>query len=53
LKKRNAEISMGDMEVYVAAKASFVADLLARAREERGLPPETYWDPVARPDPSG
>jgi GrpB-like predicted nucleotidyltransferase (UPF0157 family)/quercetin dioxygenase-like cupin family protein len=53
LKKRNAELATDDMEVYVAAKAHFVAELLARAREERGLPPETYWDPEAGPDPSG
>jgi hypothetical protein len=34
------------MEIYVAAKAKFVAGLLAQARAERGLPPETYWDPL-------
>ncbi len=47
LKKRNAETSDDDMDVYVAAKAAFVARLLTRAREERGLPPATYWDPDA------
>jgi GrpB-like predicted nucleotidyltransferase (UPF0157 family) len=52
LKKRNAELAMGDMEVYVAAKARLVAELLTRAREDRGLPPETYWDPETGPDPS-
>jgi GrpB-like predicted nucleotidyltransferase (UPF0157 family) len=45
LKKRNAETSDDDMDVYVAAKAAFVARLLTRAREERGLPPASYWDP--------
>jgi GrpB-like predicted nucleotidyltransferase (UPF0157 family) len=53
LKRRNAELATDDMEVYVAAKAHFVAELLARAREERGLPPETYWDPEGGPDPCG
>jgi GrpB-like predicted nucleotidyltransferase (UPF0157 family) len=45
LKSRNARLSNDDMEFYVAAKARFVADLLAAARKERGMPPETYWDP--------
>ncbi|MGH3478427.1 MAG: GrpB family protein [Nocardioidaceae bacterium] len=39
LKKRNAQRADRDMDVYVAAKADFVGDLLARARAERGLPP--------------
>jgi GrpB-like predicted nucleotidyltransferase (UPF0157 family) len=47
LKKRNAEAAENDMDVYVAAKAKFVAELLTRARAERGLPPATYWDPDA------
>ena len=33
------------MEVYVAAKARLVAELLTRARTEKGLVPETYWEP--------
>jgi len=45
LKRRNAELAGGDMEVYVAAKARFVAELLTRARAERGLPAVTYWNP--------
>ncbi len=45
LKRRNAAAANGDIDYYVAAKASFVADLLTRAREERGLPPVTYWQP--------
>jgi GrpB-like predicted nucleotidyltransferase (UPF0157 family) len=45
LKRRNKELANHDMDVYVAAKARFVAGLLARARAERGLPPVTYWDP--------
>ena len=45
LKRRNADHADGDMDVYVAAKASFVAELLTRARSERGLPPESYWEP--------
>jgi GrpB-like predicted nucleotidyltransferase (UPF0157 family)/quercetin dioxygenase-like cupin family protein len=39
LKKRNAQLADRDIDVYVAAKADFVADLLTRARAERGLPP--------------
>jgi GrpB-like predicted nucleotidyltransferase (UPF0157 family) len=45
LKKRNAELADRDMDVYVAAKAEFVADLLTRARPERGFPPASYWQP--------
>ncbi len=45
LKLRNAEESDGDMDVYVAAKAELVAELLTRARAERGLPPADYWQP--------
>ena len=50
LKKRNAARADGDMDLYVAAKAAFVAELLTRARAERGMPPATYWTPdVALP----
>lgn len=45
LKKRNAELADRDMDVYVAAKAEFVAELLTRARAERGFPPASYWQP--------
>ena len=45
LKRRNVDAAEGDMDVYVAAKAALVAELLTRARAERGLPPETYWEP--------
>jgi GrpB-like predicted nucleotidyltransferase (UPF0157 family) len=45
LKRRNAVLANGDIDVYVALKAAFVAELLTRARAERGLPPATYWDP--------
>lgn len=45
LKKRNVEVASGDMDIYVAAKAELVAELLTRARAARGLPPEMYWDP--------
>lgn len=48
LKRRNAQVAEGDMDVYVAAKAAFVAELLTRARAERGLPPATYWEPEVR-----
>ena len=45
LKRRNAQLANHDMDVYVAAKATLVAELLTRARAERGLSPETYWSP--------
>jgi len=45
LKRRNLDLADGDMDVYVAAKAELVAELLTRARAERGLPPATYWRP--------
>jgi GrpB-like predicted nucleotidyltransferase (UPF0157 family)/quercetin dioxygenase-like cupin family protein len=45
LKKRNAAASGDDMDFYVAAKAAFVARLLTRARQERGLPAAEYWEP--------
>ncbi|MGO9964877.1 MAG: GrpB family protein [Acidimicrobiales bacterium] len=45
LKRRNAELAGGDIDVYLAAKADLVAELLTRARALKGLPPETYWDP--------
>ena len=45
LKRANAELAAGDLEVYTAAKAAFVAALLTRARAERGLPPVEYWAP--------
>lgn len=49
LKKRNAELANSDMDLYVAAKASFVAELLARARADRGLPAASYWEPDTGP----
>jgi len=45
LKRANVDLAQGDMDVYVAAKALFVADLLNRARAERGLEPVGYWIP--------
>ena len=45
LKRRNAAEADGDMDHYVKAKASLVAELLTRARAERGLEPVEYWDP--------
>ena len=45
LKRHNVQAAQGNMEVYVAAKAAFVAELLTRARAERGFPPATYWEP--------
>jgi GrpB-like predicted nucleotidyltransferase (UPF0157 family) len=52
LKRRNAEQAGGDIDVYVAGKAGFVAELLTRARAERGLLPESYWDPGGEPGAS-
>jgi GrpB-like predicted nucleotidyltransferase (UPF0157 family) len=45
LKRRNVELAKNDMDVYIAAKARFIAELLTRARAERGLPPASYWEP--------
>jgi GrpB-like predicted nucleotidyltransferase (UPF0157 family) len=45
LKRRNQDLAQGDMDFYVAAKATLVAELLTRARAEGGLPPATYWAP--------
>jgi GrpB-like predicted nucleotidyltransferase (UPF0157 family) len=46
LKRRNAELAKGDIDLYVAAKANLVAGLLARGREARELRPVTYWEPA-------
>jgi GrpB-like predicted nucleotidyltransferase (UPF0157 family) len=54
LKRRNVELADGDMEVYVAAKAALVAELLTRARAEHGFPAAEYWEPeVRRPEKHG
>lgn len=45
LKRRNAVLANRDKDVYVAAKAKLVAELLTQARAARGLPPATYWQP--------
>lgn len=45
LKMQNAREARDDMDVYVAAKAHYVAGVLTRARAEAGLPPVEYWDP--------
>jgi GrpB-like predicted nucleotidyltransferase (UPF0157 family)/quercetin dioxygenase-like cupin family protein len=56
LKRANVDLAQGDMDVYLAAKAPFVAELLARARDARdfdltpeGAPP---LSPDQRPAPS-
>jgi GrpB-like predicted nucleotidyltransferase (UPF0157 family) len=45
VKRANVEASGGDINRYVALKARFVADVLARARLERGMEPVSYWEP--------
>jgi GrpB-like predicted nucleotidyltransferase (UPF0157 family) len=45
LKLSNVDIAEGNMDIYVAAKAGFVARVLAQARRDRGLPPAEYWTP--------
>jgi len=45
LKRHNAELARGDLDFYVRAKAALVAELLTRAREQRGLSPVSYWQP--------
>jgi GrpB-like predicted nucleotidyltransferase (UPF0157 family)/quercetin dioxygenase-like cupin family protein len=44
-KRANVTAAAGDMDVYIAAKATLVAELLTRARAERGYPPAEYWTP--------
>ncbi len=40
LKRNNVERAQGDMDVYLAAKAGFVAELLRQAKEAvRACPP--------------
>jgi GrpB-like predicted nucleotidyltransferase (UPF0157 family) len=46
LKNQNVELANNNMDTYVAAKAHFVAELLTRARIERGLTPVEYWNPA-------
>jgi GrpB-like predicted nucleotidyltransferase (UPF0157 family) len=45
LKRRNAEAANEDIDVYVESKAELVAELLTRARAERGMPAVAYWRP--------
>jgi GrpB-like predicted nucleotidyltransferase (UPF0157 family) len=45
LKRTNEVLANGNMDVYTAAKAEFVAQLLTRARVERNLAPVEYWTP--------
>ena len=45
LKRRNVELADRDMDVYVAAKAGLVAELLTEARAAGGWPPADYWEP--------
>jgi GrpB-like predicted nucleotidyltransferase (UPF0157 family)/mannose-6-phosphate isomerase-like protein (cupin superfamily) len=45
LKRRNVELADGDIDVYVAAKAGLVAELLTEARAAGGWPSVDYWEP--------
>lgn len=45
LKRANVELAQGDIHIYTAAKARYMADVLTRARADRGLEPATYWVP--------
>jgi GrpB-like predicted nucleotidyltransferase (UPF0157 family) len=47
LKRRNVQLADGDIDAYTRAKAALVAELLTRARSERGLEPVEYWLPDA------
>jgi GrpB-like predicted nucleotidyltransferase (UPF0157 family) len=44
-KRECAVLCDGDVDRYVALKAQVVADLLERARAERGFEPVEYWHP--------
>jgi GrpB-like predicted nucleotidyltransferase (UPF0157 family) len=46
LKKENAIVAAGDLNVYTARKAELVAELLGTARRERGLEEVEYWVPT-------
>ncbi len=48
LKRANAESANRNIDLYVEAKAELVAELLTRARSERGLPAVEYWNPNPR-----
>lgn len=45
VKRQCAERAGVDVDLYTALKAGVVADLLTRARRDRGLPPVSYWEP--------
>jgi GrpB-like predicted nucleotidyltransferase (UPF0157 family)/quercetin dioxygenase-like cupin family protein len=45
LKRANVELAHGDMDLYVAAKARLVAELLGRARADKGLEPASHRVP--------
>jgi GrpB-like predicted nucleotidyltransferase (UPF0157 family) len=45
LKRANVDVAGGDIDVYLAAKAPLVTELLARAREEAGLPRSEHQQP--------
>jgi GrpB-like predicted nucleotidyltransferase (UPF0157 family) len=45
LKLSNVVAADGNMDIYLATKASFVARLLTQARRDRGLSPADYWNP--------
>jgi len=47
LKRRNAAAAGDELEIYLAAKAAFVAEHLTRARAEHDLPAVDYWQPGA------
>ena len=53
VKRRNAEQADNNMDVYIAAKADLVAELLTRARSDRGLPAVDYWQPDSNDRPHG
>ncbi len=44
--KRDLASSSPSVESYTARKASFIAQLLERARRDRGLAPVDYWAPT-------
>jgi GrpB-like predicted nucleotidyltransferase (UPF0157 family) len=45
LKRRSVELADRDLDVYVAAKAGVVAELLTEARAAGGWPPVAYGEP--------
>jgi GrpB-like predicted nucleotidyltransferase (UPF0157 family) len=43
IKRQSAALAEGDIDLYLAHKAGFIAGLLTKARAERSMAPESYF----------